>query len=96
MQWLSGRAFGQTGQCSQPDGAGCTLLECDFSTTNFRQCNLSRVSGYNIPMGFSFDDGSCGGNRCSGPNCVSSAAFSTPTNGGASLRQCNTPNVGMQ
>jgi hypothetical protein len=95
-QWLSGRAFGQTGQCSQPDGTGCTLFECDFSTPNFRQCNLSRVSGFNIPMGFSFDDAACGGNFCNGPGCDGNAAFSNPTDGGPSLRQCNNPGVGMQ
>jgi hypothetical protein len=73
--------FGQTGQCSQPDGAGwsvillyaahptlsddevcSTLLECDFSNPSYRQCNLSRVSGYNVGMGFSFDTSSCSGN----------------------------------
>jgi hypothetical protein len=57
--------FGQTGQCSQPDGAGCTLLECDFSNPSFRQCNLSRVSGFNVPMGFSFDASNCGSNNWS-------------------------------
>jgi hypothetical protein len=39
-----------------------TLLECDFSNPNFRQCNLSLVSGYNVGMSFSFDAGNCGGN----------------------------------
>jgi hypothetical protein len=60
---LSGRVFGQTGSCSKPDGTGCTLLECDFSNPSFRQCNLSRVSGFNVPMGFSFDAGNCGSNN---------------------------------
>jgi hypothetical protein len=62
-QWHAGRAFGQTGKCSQPDGNGCTLLECDFSNPGFRQCNLSRVSGFNIPMGFQFNGAGCGGDR---------------------------------
>jgi hypothetical protein len=44
------------------DGIFSTLLECDFSNPSFRQCNLSRVSGYNVGMSFSFDAGDCGGN----------------------------------
>ncbi|KAJ7083280.1 hypothetical protein C8R43DRAFT_1052160 [Mycena crocata] len=89
------RAFGQTGTCSMPDGAGCLLLECSFDNPNFRQCNLSRVDGFNVGMTFSFSDGGCAGNNCLTNTCDGNHAFSTPTNGGPSLRQCNTPNVGM-
>jgi hypothetical protein len=95
-QWHAGRAFGQDGKCSKPDGDHCTLLECDFSNPGFRQCNLSRVSGYNIPMGFSFDAPGCGSNRCASASCGGDQAFSTENNGGKSLRQCNNANVGMQ
>jgi hypothetical protein len=73
-----------------------TLLECDFSNPSYRQCNLSRVSGYNVGMSFSFDTSSCSGNSCESSSCGGSQAFSTPTNGGASLRQCNVGGVGMQ
>ncbi|KZV86622.1 hypothetical protein EXIGLDRAFT_840610 [Exidia glandulosa HHB12029] len=89
------RVFGQTGQCSYPDGAGCTLLECSFDNAAFRQCNLSRVDGFNVGIEFSWSDSSCAGNYCLHNTCDGNRAFSTPTNGGASLRQCNTPNVGM-
>lgn len=49
-----------------------TLVECDFSTTNFRQCNLSRVSGFNVPMGFQYDAPDCGGNfwYCTKPGAI--------------------------
>ncbi|KAJ7449231.1 hypothetical protein FB451DRAFT_1287872 [Mycena latifolia] len=89
------RMFGQTGSCSYPDGVGCTLLECSFDNPSFRQCNLSRVSGWNVGMEFSFTDGGCSGNYCLHPTCNGDRAFSTATDGGASIRQCNTPNVGM-
>ncbi|KAJ6499522.1 hypothetical protein C8R47DRAFT_1110997 [Mycena vitilis] len=89
------RVFGQTGSCSYPDGDACTLLECSFDNASFRQCNLSRVSGYNVGMAFSWSDGSCSGNDCLQSTCDGNHAFSTPDNGGPSLRQCNTPNVGM-
>ncbi|KAJ7082820.1 hypothetical protein C8R43DRAFT_322754 [Mycena crocata] len=89
------RAYGQTGSCAFPDGGGCLLLECSFDNANFRQCNLSRVDGFNVGMSFSFSDGGCGGNNCLTNTCDGNHAFSTPTNGGPSLRQCNTPNVGM-
>jgi hypothetical protein len=96
VQWNAGRMFGQDGKCSKPDGGGCTLLECDFSNPGYRQCNLSLVSGYNIPVGFTFDAPGCGGNRCASATCPATQAFSAATNGGASLRQCNNPNVGIQ
>jgi hypothetical protein len=73
-----------------------TLLECDFSNPSYRQCDLSRIDGFNVGMSFSFDSGSCGGNSCSNNGCDGNAAFSTPTNGYNSLRQCNVANVGMQ
>jgi hypothetical protein len=94
--WAAGRAFGQNGKCSQPDGTGCTLVECDFQTSDFRQCNISRVSGFNIPAAFAFENGSCGSNRCGDANCDGNAAFSTADNGGPSLRQCNVPSVGIR
>lgn len=47
-------------------------------------------------MSFSFTDKKrCKGNKCLKKNCPGSQAFSNPTNGGPSLRQCNTKNVGM-
>ncbi|KAJ7203960.1 hypothetical protein C8J57DRAFT_1379889 [Mycena rebaudengoi] len=92
---LSWRIFGQTGTCGFPDGGGCTLLECSFDNPSFRQCNLSRVDGFNVGMTFSFSDGSCAGNNCLTNTCDRNHAFSDPTNGGPSIRQCNTPNVGM-
>ncbi|KAJ7694812.1 hypothetical protein B0H17DRAFT_1198969 [Mycena rosella] len=75
--------------------AGCTLLECNFDNPSFGQCNLSRVSGFNVGMEFSWTDGGCSGNYCLHNTCDGDRAFSTPDNGGPSLRQCNTPNVGM-
>ncbi|KZV88958.1 hypothetical protein EXIGLDRAFT_161362 [Exidia glandulosa HHB12029] len=89
------RVFGQTGGCSYPDGNKCTLLECSFENAKFRQCNISRVSGYNVGMSFSWSDKKCKGNSCLKKSCDGAHAFSNPTNGGKSLRQCNTPNVGM-
>ncbi|KAJ6574176.1 hypothetical protein B0H19DRAFT_1253915 [Mycena capillaripes] len=76
-------------------GAGCTLLECSFDNSSFRQCNLSRVDDFNVGMEFSWSDGRCAGNNCLQSTCDGSHAFSTTDNGGASIRQCNTPNVGM-
>ncbi|KAJ7890115.1 hypothetical protein B0H14DRAFT_2690604 [Mycena olivaceomarginata] len=90
---LSWRIFGQTGTCGSFIGGGCTLLEC--SNPSFRQCNLSRVDGFNVGMTFSFSDGSCAGNNCLTSTCDVNHAFSNPNNGGPSIRQCNTPNVGM-
>ncbi|KAJ6574227.1 hypothetical protein B0H19DRAFT_1230279 [Mycena capillaripes] len=92
---LSWRIFGQTGTCALPDGGGCTLLECSFDNPSFRQCNVSRVDGFNVGMEFSWSDGGCAGNNCLQSTCDPTHAFSTPDNGGASIRQCNTPNVGM-
>ncbi|KAF7334461.1 hypothetical protein MVEN_02275600 [Mycena venus] len=92
---LSWRIFGQTGTCGSFIGGGCTLLECSFDNPSFRQCNLSRVDGFNVGVEFSWSDGSCAGNNCLQSTCDGNHAFSTPDNGGASLRQCNTPNVGM-
>ncbi|KAJ7872299.1 hypothetical protein B0H14DRAFT_3438982 [Mycena olivaceomarginata] len=74
---------------------GCLLLECSFDNPAFRQCNLSRVDGFNVGIEFAWSDASCAGNYCLHSTCNGDRAFSTATNGGASLRQCNTPNVGM-
>ncbi|KZV98585.1 hypothetical protein EXIGLDRAFT_763432 [Exidia glandulosa HHB12029] len=95
------RVFAQTGGCRReqlPRWRGiyrCTLLECSDDNPNFRQCDISRIDGYNVGIVFSFTDGSCGGNSCTDPNCGPGNAFSTPTNGGASIRTCNTPGVGI-
>ncbi|KAJ7320809.1 hypothetical protein DFH08DRAFT_970528 [Mycena albidolilacea] len=95
------RIFGQTGTCGYPDGeytvvadASC-LSAASSSNPAFRQCNLSRVDGFNVGIEFAWSDASCAGNYCLHSTCNGDRAFSTATNGGASLRQCNTPNVGM-
>ncbi|KAF8166754.1 hypothetical protein K438DRAFT_1984036 [Mycena galopus ATCC 62051] len=63
---------------------------------------LIGVTLYSVPtstlqvgMTFSFSDSSCSGNNCLTSTCDGNHAFSNPTNGGPSIRQCNTPNVGM-
>ncbi|KAH7098460.1 hypothetical protein BKA62DRAFT_832550 [Auriculariales sp. MPI-PUGE-AT-0066] len=90
------RIWGEDGKgCGWPDGGGCTLLECSFDNPNFRQCNLSRVDGFNVGVTFTFNDASCGGNNCLDANCPPDHAFSTPDNGGASIRQCNVGSVSM-
>ncbi|KAH7097581.1 hypothetical protein BKA62DRAFT_424101 [Auriculariales sp. MPI-PUGE-AT-0066] len=90
------RAYGQVGkQCLEPDGTRCTLLECSFENSAFRQCNISRVSGYNLGMKFSFGNKSCKGNYCLSGKCNGDRAFTNPTDGGKSLRQCNAKNVPM-
>ncbi|KAH7096958.1 hypothetical protein BKA62DRAFT_774689 [Auriculariales sp. MPI-PUGE-AT-0066] len=93
---LAWRIWGEDGKgCGWPDGGGCLLLECSFDNADFRQCNLSRVDGFNMGIEFGFDDPGCSGNQCLHGDCGGDQAFSDPTNGGPSLRQCNTPNVGM-
>ncbi|KAJ6536089.1 hypothetical protein B0H19DRAFT_1270898 [Mycena capillaripes] len=100
------RIFGQTGSCSHPDGEymNATTQQDGMPLTFFFQVadafcwsagNLSRVDGFNVGMEFSWSDHNCKGNFCLHPTCDGDRAFSTANNGGASLRQCNTPNVGM-
>jgi hypothetical protein len=95
--WVAGRVYGQNGRCAEPDGAGCTLFECSFPNNGFNQCNISRVSGYNIGMSFSWIGGSgCqGGKNCNNSNCSNTQAWLPPDSCNGCLSQCNTPNVGM-
>jgi hypothetical protein len=46
-------------------------------------------------MSFNFADAACGGNSCQNNQCGGNAAFTNPTDGGPSLRQCNDPTIGM-
>ncbi|KZV97552.1 hypothetical protein EXIGLDRAFT_764344 [Exidia glandulosa HHB12029] len=89
------RSYAQTGGCIEPDGGNCTLLECSFDNPAFRQCDISRVDGFNVGITFTFSDPGCAGNHCLSKTCPPAQAFSNATNGGPSIRQCNTPNVGM-
>ncbi|KZV97554.1 hypothetical protein EXIGLDRAFT_764346, partial [Exidia glandulosa HHB12029] len=58
------RTYAQTGTCTEPDGVGCTLLECSFDNAAFRQCDISRIDGFNVGITFSFSDPGCAGNQC--------------------------------
>ncbi|TFL05109.1 hypothetical protein BDV98DRAFT_601529 [Pterulicium gracile] len=95
--WVAGRVYGQNGACLEPDGARCTLFECTFNNIGYNQCNISRVSGYNIGMSFSWIGGSgCqGGKNCNNPNCGNNVAWLPPDSCNGCLSQCNTARVGM-
>ncbi|QRV82637.1 hypothetical protein RhiJN_10652 [Ceratobasidium sp. AG-Ba] len=94
--WPSGIILGLRSGDAAPDCPGCTRLECDFSTAGYKNCNLSRVSGYSIPMGFSWTSGSCKGAACKSPTCPPSDAWVPGVDDGSSLRFCNVANVGLQ
>ncbi|KAG8993764.1 hypothetical protein FRB94_006623 [Tulasnella sp. JGI-2019a] len=86
--------FGESGECPGVDGPGCTRLECDFSNPAYQQCNLSRVSGFTIPLAWSWTDGSCTGGHCESATASTADCWAPNSNDGSSLRQCNTANVG--
>ncbi|CAE6349876.1 unnamed protein product [Rhizoctonia solani] len=87
---------GQTNANQGVDCVGCTRLECDFSTSNFRNCNLSRVVGFHVGMNFSWTGGGCQGATCRSASCPPSDAWNPGSNDAGSLRFCNTPNVGLR
>ncbi|TFK97831.1 thaumatin [Pterulicium gracile] len=97
-KWVAGRAWGHDGSCSANDGAKCTLFECTFSNVGFNQCNISRVSGYNVPMAFSWvgsPSGCQGGKKCSSSTCPNTQAWLPPDSCNGCLSQCNKASVGM-
>ncbi|KAH8930289.1 hypothetical protein BT69DRAFT_1328091 [Atractiella rhizophila] len=87
--------FGESGECPGDDGPGCTRLECDFHDPNFQQCNLSRVAGWSIPLAWSWSDGGCTGGHCPSPSSGPADCWVPGVDDGRSLRQCNTPSVGI-
>ncbi|TFK97783.1 thaumatin [Pterulicium gracile] len=97
-KWVAGRAWGADGSCSANDGAKCTLFECTFSNVGFNQCNISRVSGYNVPMAFAWvgEPAGCqGGKRCMSSSCPNTVAWLPPDSCNGCLSQCNTAGVDM-
>ncbi|TFK97830.1 hypothetical protein BDV98DRAFT_596339 [Pterulicium gracile] len=97
-KWVSARAWGQDGSCSVNDGASCTLFECTFSNVGFNQCNISRVSGYNVPVAFSWVNSPAGcqsGKKCSSSSCPDTTAWFPPDSCNGCLSQCNKASVGM-
>lgn len=102
--WNSGRIFAQDPKksCAEPDGGDCTLLECSFGPSSngqrWWQCNISLVSGYNVPASLKFVGGkedSCKvGFSCLSGSCPMSQAYRVEgcTN---CINQCNTDNVGL-
>ncbi|TFL02810.1 hypothetical protein BDV98DRAFT_564874 [Pterulicium gracile] len=97
-KWVAGRAWGNDGKCNNADGAGCTLFECTFSNVGYNQCNISRVSGYNVGMSFSWINpgaGCQGGKKCSTSNCPNTGAWLPPDSCNGCLSQCNKASVGM-
>jgi len=97
--WESGRFYAQDphNDCLLPDGARCTLVECNYGPEhNFNQCNLSLVSGFNLPTEFSFTDHSCSGRSCLSGSCPETDAWLVGNPGcNNCLTQCNTVGVGM-
>ncbi|KAH8923703.1 hypothetical protein BT69DRAFT_909466 [Atractiella rhizophila] len=87
--------FGESGECPGNDGPGCTRLECDFSNPNFQQCNLSRVAGWSIPLAWSWSNGGCTGGHCPSPSSGPADCWVPGVDDGRSIRQCNTPGVGI-
>ncbi|KAH7101236.1 hypothetical protein BKA62DRAFT_703986 [Auriculariales sp. MPI-PUGE-AT-0066] len=108
--WESGRIYAQDPKhsCAEPDGGNCTLSECNLGAADangnlWRQCNISLVSGYNIPTSLSYVGGredSCSKTfKCLSPTCSSKQAYLTG-DGQAScdgcISQCNTSGVGLR
>ncbi|GAB1518203.1 hypothetical protein RhiTH_001262 [Rhizoctonia solani] len=91
--WPSGIMVGQTNEKQGADCVGCTRLECDFSTSNFRNCNLLRVAGFHIRMSFSWTAGGYTGATCNSPSCPPSDAWNPNSDDASSLRFFNTPRV---
>ncbi|KAF7358235.1 hypothetical protein MVEN_00872300 [Mycena venus] len=85
---LSWRIFGQTGTCGFPDGK---YMAADAPSSS--AALTTRRSDNAISRGWTVSI--CAGNNCLTNTCDGNHAFSDPTNGGPSIRQCNTPNVGM-
>lgn len=100
--WESGRIYAQdpAKSCAEPDGGNCTLLECSFGKGSPRwwQCNISLVSGYNLPATLKFVGGkedSCKvAYSCLSGSCPMSQAYRVE---GCEqcINQCNTDNVGL-
>ncbi|KAG8695017.1 hypothetical protein FRC08_008115 [Ceratobasidium sp. 394] len=94
--WPSGIMFGQRNANQGADCPGCTRLECDFASGGYHNCNLSRVSGFTIGMGFAWTAGGCKGAACKTASCPPSDAWVPNKDDGSSLRFCNVANVGLK
>ncbi|KZV88167.1 hypothetical protein EXIGLDRAFT_772964 [Exidia glandulosa HHB12029] len=100
--WDAGRFYVQDplNTCSLPDGDHCTLLECSFGPENprFWQCNISVITGFNLPISYKFADPNCTGPHgwaCTTPDCSIQDAY-RPEGCDGCLNQCNTDGVGIE
>ncbi|EJD55192.1 hypothetical protein AURDEDRAFT_178987 [Auricularia subglabra TFB-10046 SS5] len=100
--WDAGRFFVQDPKktCRMPDGEGCTLLECSFGPEKprFWQCNISVITGFNVPMKYKFTNKKCNGGRgfaCAKASCPIQDAY-RPEGCDGCLKQCNTNHVGVE
>lgn len=100
--WDAGRFFVQDPKktCRMPDGEGCTLLECSFGPEKprFWQCNISVITGFNVPMKYKFTNKKCNGGRgfaCAKASCPIQDAY-RPEGCDGCLKQCNTAHVGLE
>lgn len=102
--WNSGRIFAQDPKhsCAEPDGGNCTLWECSFGPSSngqrWWQCNISLVSGFNVPGTLKFvggKDESCKvAFSCLSGSCPTSQAY-RQEGCEQCINQCNTDNVGL-
>ncbi|KAH7102999.1 hypothetical protein BKA62DRAFT_698274 [Auriculariales sp. MPI-PUGE-AT-0066] len=100
--WQAGRMWFQdsANTCTTPDGANCSLLECSFGPEDprFWQCNISVITGFNIPIKYKFTDPGCTGPHgwaCADAMCPITDAYRIEGCDGC-LNQCNTGSVGIE
>ncbi|KAF8705319.1 structural constituent of cell wall, partial [Rhizoctonia solani] len=93
--WLSGIMVEQANEKQDTDCVSCSRVECDFPTSNFRNCNLLRVAGFHVRMSFSWTAGGCTGATCNPPSCPPSDTWNHNSDEASSLRFFNTPRVAI-